>query len=106
MADTTHTEFSYFLLIYRDRSRASTFVAKAPSLADALKQAANAGLKAPNSFRLGQQLDADLVASLRPGQVDRILSVAEAKELLAMFKARKSMSNRSLPRRTHVRAAE
>jgi len=59
-ADTTHTEFSYFLLIYRVRSSASTFVAKANSLADALDQAEAAGLKDPNSFRLGQQLDADL----------------------------------------------
>jgi hypothetical protein len=97
---------SYFLLIYRNLWNANAFVAEAPSLTEALNHAANAGLNAPNSFRLGQELDGDLIALLRADQVERILSAAEAKELLAMFKVRKSMLSRARPHRTYLPAAE
>jgi hypothetical protein len=83
-------EFSRFLLIYRGRSAVSTIVVEAASLADALKRAADYGLNAPNSFRLGHELEADLAALVQPRQIKRILSGAEAKELLTVFRTHKS----------------
>jgi hypothetical protein len=95
-------ELSRFLLIYRGRSAVSTIVVEAASFADALKQAADFGLNAPNSFRLGHELEPDLAALVQPRHMKRILSGVEAKELLTMFRAHKSV-----PRHRHyLRAAE
>jgi hypothetical protein len=85
----------HFLLIYRERLRFGALVVQAPSLADALFQAAEAGLDAPNSFRLAQQIDAELVTLVPPEQVGRILSRTEARELLGSFEA----SIKAFPRR-------
>jgi hypothetical protein len=81
-------------------------VIEAPSLAAARTKAAAAGLDTPNSFRLGQELDAELITLLHPAQLGRILPAAEAKELLALFKARKATAVKTLPRWTDSRAAE
>jgi hypothetical protein len=96
----------HFLLIYRDRRGVMVVIIGAPSLAAARKKAAAAGLNSPNSFRVGQELDAELVALLRSSQVGRILSAAEAKELLALFEARMSTAAKASPRGTDLRAAE
>lgn len=77
-----------FLLIYRTRARASAVIAEAASLADAVQLCEKAGLKPPMNFRLGQKLDTDLSKLVRPDQVNRILTTAETKELLAMFEAK------------------
>jgi hypothetical protein len=77
-----------FLLIYRTRGKASAMVAEAPTLADALELGAKVGLTQPMNFRLGQELDADLSKLVRPDQVNRVLTEAETKELLATFETR------------------
>jgi hypothetical protein len=83
--DRTHAGLSHFLLIFREQLHFGAMVVQARTLADALLQAAHAGLDAPNSFRLGQQIDAELVRLVPPAQVGRILSRAEAKELCDRF---------------------
>jgi hypothetical protein len=88
VVNATQAELSHFLLIYREQRRFGAIVVKAPTLAAALMQAANAGLDRPNTFRFGQQLDAGFVALIRPQHLGRILTVAEARELLAAFEAR------------------
>jgi hypothetical protein len=102
----THAKLSHFLLIYREQRRFGAMVVRAPSPADALLQAAHVGFNAPNSFRLGQEIDTELVALVRPEQVGRILSLAEAKELLALFNAGKSASIKTSGRRSYLRVAE
>jgi hypothetical protein len=77
-----------FLLIYRTRSKASAMVAEAPTLADALELGSKVGLTIPMNFRLGQELDAELSKLVRPDQVNRVLTEAETKELLARFEAK------------------
>jgi hypothetical protein len=95
MENATHAELSYFLLIFRGQLHFGAMVVQARKLADALLQAAHAGLDAPNSFRLGQQIDAELVPLVPPEQVGRILSRAEARELLGSFET----SVKRFPRR-------
>jgi hypothetical protein len=92
----------HFLLIYRDRRGVSAVIIEALSLATARMKAATAGLDTPNSFRLGQELDAELIPLVRPEQVGRILPAAEAKQLLALFEARMKAARRW----TDLRAAE
>jgi hypothetical protein len=94
MQNATHSALwgmrPHFLLVYRDQRGLSAIIMAAPSLAAARIKAANAGLNTPNSFRLGHELDAELIALVTPGQIGRILSAAEARELLARFEARRS----------------
>jgi hypothetical protein len=94
-------DMPHFLLIYRDQGCVSTIIVEARSLAAARMKAAALGLGTPNSFRLGHELEAELVALVLPEQVGRFLSAAEAKEILTLFEAHMS------PRRwTNLRAAE
>ena len=88
MANATRStlwEMPLFLLIYRDQRGVSAIIVEAASLGAARIKAATAGLDTPNSFRLGQELDAALIKVVGPQQVGRILPAAEAKELLALF---------------------
>jgi hypothetical protein len=81
----SQSELYRFLLIYR-RRRAITLVVEAASLADALIRAEEFGCDR-SQFRLGQALDPELATLVRSEQVNRALSPAEAKQLLAMFSA-------------------
>jgi hypothetical protein len=81
------TEFHRFLLIYRWRRTISTLVIEATSLADALVRAQGIGGD-QFQFRMVQALDPDLAKFVRPEQVNRPLSPAEAKQLLALFSVR------------------
>jgi hypothetical protein len=94
-----------FLLIYRDRRGVSAIIIEAASLAAAQAKAATAGLDTPNSFRMGQKLDAELITVVRSEQVGRILPVPEAKELLALFKAPRLHNLGTRQRRGHRPAA-
>jgi len=95
----------HFLLIYRDQG-VSVVIVEAPSLVDAQIKATTAGLDTPNSFRLGQELAADLISLVRPEQLGRILPATEAKELLTLFEARMSSDPKASRRWTDLRAAE
>jgi hypothetical protein len=102
MENTTHAALSHFLLIFRAQLHFGAVVVQARTLADALIQAAHAGLDAPNSFRLGQQIEAEYVTLVRPEQVGRILSRDEAKELCDRFADQDlQASRRRSPRRPH-----
>ena len=94
----------HFLLIYRDRRCARVIIVQAPSLAGARTIAATVGLDTANAFRLGHELEAELIPLVRPEQIGRILTAAEAKRLLTQFEAR--LSNDASRRRTDLRAAE
>jgi hypothetical protein len=95
-----------FLLMYRDQGWVSTIIVEARSLAAARMKAAAVGLGTPNSFRLGHELEAELVALLLPEQVGRFLSAAEAKELLTLFEAHMSNAANASRHWTNLRAAE
>jgi hypothetical protein len=91
----------HFLLIYRDQGRVSTIIVEARSLAAARMKAAAVGLDTPNSFRLGHELEAELIPLVLPEQIGHFLPAAEAKDLLTLFEAHMS------PRRwANLRAAE
>jgi len=94
----------HFLFIYRDQRRVSTIIVEAKSLAAARLKAATIGLDTPNSFRLAHELEAELIPLVLPKQVGRILSAAEAKELLTLFEGHLSTTgSRPWP---DLRAAE
>jgi hypothetical protein len=97
MRDSGIHAASRFLLVYRAPEGANVIIIEAASLAAAQAKAMKAGLVAPNSFRLGQQLDAEFVALLRPEHVGRVLCSAEAKDLLALFEAHSSGATKVSP---------
>jgi hypothetical protein len=78
----------HFLLVYRDKRCANVAIFEAPSLAAARMKAAKAGLDTAKSFRLGHELEAELIRLVPPAQVGRILTPAEAKKLMLRFVAR------------------
>jgi hypothetical protein len=96
----------HFLFIYRDQRRVSTIIVEARSLAAARIKAATIGLDTPNTFRLGHELEAELIPLVLPEQVGRILSAAEAKELLTLFEAHMSIAAKASRHWTNLRAAE
>jgi hypothetical protein len=91
--NNSSTDLRRFLLTYRRRRTISTLVIEATSLADALVRAQGIGGD-QFQFRMVQALDPDLAKLVRPEQVNRALSPAEAKQLLALFSVR-SLHHRS-----------
>ncbi len=87
---------SHFLLIFRDRQSAAAFIVEASSLAAARLKAATAGLDTENSFRLGHELDPELITLVPRTQIGRILNAGEAKELLTRFVGRERRDDLSL----------
>jgi hypothetical protein len=59
----------HFLLIYRDQRCVSTIIVEARSLAAARMKVAAVGLDTPNSFRLGHELEAELIPLVLPEQI-------------------------------------
>jgi hypothetical protein len=99
----TSIELRRFLLIYRRRRTISTLVIEATSLADALVRAQ--GICGDQfQFRMVEALDPDLAKLVRPEQVNRALSPAEAK--LALFSVRFFASEERYRRPAHLAAAE
>jgi hypothetical protein len=83
------TPSKHFLLVYRDQRGASVAIFEASSLAAARMKAAKAGLDTANSFRLGHELEAELIPLVPMAEVGRILTAAEAMKLMARFVARR-----------------
>jgi hypothetical protein len=98
-------EFRRFLLIYRGRRTISPLVIEATSLADALVRAQEI-CGDQFRFRMVQALGPDLAKLVRPEQVSRALSPAEAKQLLALFSVRFFASEERYQRPAHLAAAE
>jgi hypothetical protein len=105
VSDGSRPELCCFLLIYRGRWTTSALVVEAASLADALVRADEIGCDR-SLFRLGQELDPQLAAIVRPDQVNRTLSRAEAKRLLASFCAHLLTASEPYRRPTYFAAAE
>jgi hypothetical protein len=105
VSDGSRPELCCFLLIHRGRRTTSALVVEAMSLADALVRAEEIGCD-PSLFRLGQQLDPQLAAIVRPDQVNRTLPRAEAKRLLASFSAHLLTASELYRRPTYFAAAE
>jgi hypothetical protein len=103
--NNSSTELRRFLLIYRGRRTISTLVIEATSLAAALVRAQGIGGD-QFQFRMVQALDPDLAKLVRPEQVNRALSPAEAKQLLALFSVRFFASKERYRRPAHLAAAE
>jgi hypothetical protein len=103
--NNSSTDLRRFLLTYRRRRTISTLVIEATSLADALVRAQGIGGD-QFQFRMVQALDPDLAKLVRPEQVNRALSPAEAKQLLALFSVRFFASKERYQRPAHSAAAE
>jgi hypothetical protein len=105
VSDGSRPELCCFLLIYRGRRTTSALVVAATSLADALARADEIGCDR-SLFRLGQELDPQLAAIVRPDQVNRTLPRAEAKRLLASFSAHLLAASEPYRRPTYFAAGE
>jgi hypothetical protein len=103
--NNSSTELPRFLLIYRGRRTISTLVIEATSLATALVRARGIGGD-QFQFRMVQALDPDLAKLVRPEQLNRALSPAEAKQLLALFSVHFFASKERHRRPAHLAAAE
>jgi hypothetical protein len=63
-------------------------------MASALMKAATLGL---HSFHLGHEIEEELISLVKPAQIGRILSTAEANMLLKSFEARLAARRSEIP---------
>jgi hypothetical protein len=103
--NNTSIELRRFLLIYRRRRTISTLVIEATSLADALIRAEKFACDQAQ-FRLGRALGPELATLVRSELVNRALSRAEAKQLLAIFSAHFAICEEPHQQPAHPAAAE
>jgi hypothetical protein len=103
--NNSSTELCRFLLMYRGRRTISTLVIEAASLPHALVRAQ--GICGDQfQLRMVHPLDPDLANLVRPEQVNRALSPAEATRLLSLFSMHFSASKECYQLPAHSTAAE